>query len=310
MLIKELNEDALATRLAGEGIALDFGAGNARIFSEIADLPAVVRQLYGSFDLLPTEGFFDATGRLRRARGVRRHFGRQIVFVVDGRPLFYPFPAETHFPLLEWGFNYLFAGRLNFHLLLHAGVVECEGKGIVLPALPGSGKSTLTAAVSLRGFRLLSDEFGVVRLDDGKLLPLLKPVGLKNESIDVIRSFAPEAVIGPRFYKTRKGTVAHLAPAAASVERRHEPAEPALVVFPRYNRNVDLRIEAVPKSRAFGRLAVNSFNYEMLGPEGFDAVTRLVQRCDCFQLEYRELDRAVEALRELASAACRRQPIH
>jgi len=117
-------------------------------------------------------------------------------------------------------------------------------------------------------------------------------------------------VIGPRFYKTRKGTVAHLAPTEDAVARRHTPVQPALIVFPRFNPTEELKIERVLKSRAFGRLAVNSFNYEMLGPEGFDAVGRLVQTCDCVQLEYRDLDRAVAALKELVQARSSTESMH
>lgn len=310
MLLASLAEDEIASRLASTGIGIDFGAARARIRSDVATLTPVLRRLYGAFEALDPVGFFDASGHLRRARGLRRHWHRQIEFIVDGEPLFQPFPDVGYLPLLEWGCNYLFAKRLNCHLLLHAGVVEFEGRGIVFPAMPGSGKSTLTAAVALRGFRLLSDEFGVVRLSDGMLLPLLKTVGLKNESIDVIERFAPEAVIGPRFHKTRKGTVAHLAPSEAAVAARHTPARPALVVFPRYNPNVELRLERVLKSRAFGRLAVNSFNYEILGPEGFDAVSRLVQTCDCHQLEYRDLDSAIAALKTLARGVPAGGPAH
>jgi HprK-related kinase A len=197
--------------------------------------------------------------------------------------------------------NFLLAGRLSAHLLLHAGVVERGGRALILPAMPGSGKSTLTAALSLRGFRLLSDEFGVVRAD-GLLLPLLRPTGLKNASIDVIADFEPQARIGPRFRKTRKGTVAHLAPGADAVSGRGTPAMPALIVFPRYDPAVDFELHPVTKVRAFARLSQNSFNYEMLGPDGFDLVGGLVKNCSCYRLAYRDLNQAVEALARLVSS--------
>ena len=47
---------------------------------------------------------------------------------------------------------------MNDLLLLHAGV-ERDGLALICPP-SWSGKSTLTAALSLRGWRLLSDEFG------------------------------------------------------------------------------------------------------------------------------------------------------
>jgi HprK-related kinase A len=193
--------------------------------------------------------------------------------------------------------------RCNQHLLLHSGVVERGGKAVLLPALPASGKSTLTAALSTRGFRLLSDEFAVVRLADGALLPLPKAVGLKNESIAVMRAFAPDAVIGPDFPKTRKGTVAHLAPSAASVAGRHVPATPALVVFPAFEAGAPTEAELMPKARAFAKLSVNSFNYELLGPAGFDAVGAIISRCDCYRLRFGDLDAAIAEITRLLGAA-------
>ena len=118
----------------------------------------------------------------------------------------------------------------------------------------------------LRGWRLLSDEFGATRMGDGRIVPTPRPIALKNASIEVIRSFASEAVIGPPFPKTRKGTVAHLAPNRRAVEGIYETAFPRLIVFPNYEAGAEVAIEAIPKSRAMLKLAANSFNYELLGP--------------------------------------------
>jgi HprK-related kinase A len=210
-----------------------------------------------------------------------------------------PFPRDTPLPLLEWGINYALASRMYCDLLLHAGVVERGGAAIVMPAMPGSGKSTLTAALSLSGFRLLSDEFGVVRLSDSALLPMLRPVALKNASIDVIGTAFPAAVIGPRFPKTHKGTVAHLAPQASHVEARHVAAQPRLIIFPRFDAAIDVDLEPIGQGRAFARLAVNSFNYDALGPDAFDALGQVVQQSSCWVLHYGNLAGAIAAIRRL-----------
>jgi HprK-related kinase A len=292
-----------AARLAGDGVALDFGAARAVVRSRSRGLAAAMATVYRSFPLEDPAGFFDVRVKMRPPRSLRRLVRPQVELVADGGVLFSPFPADTHLPLLEWGINYLVAQRLGFYLLLHAGVVELQGRAVILPALPGSGKSTLTAALATSGFRLLSDEFGVVRPADGLVLPLLRPVALKNESIDVISRFSPQATIGPHYPKTRKGTVAHLAPGPEAVARRHEPARPALIVFPRYDPNVGLAIEPEKPSRAFNRLAVNSFNYEMLGPVSFDAVAGLVGSTRIYRLVYSDLAHAVAAIRELLAAS-------
>jgi HprK-related kinase A len=295
--------EALGARLEGRGLGLDLGAASIRIRSDVPDLPGLLQTLYGSYRVEESRELFDVTVKLRRVRGVRRLIRPQVELLVDGAVEFEPFPLDTPMPLLEWGMNYALASRLCCYLLLHSGAVESRGRAVLLPAMPGSGKSTLTAALALRGFRLLSDEFGVVRLSDSQLLPMLRPIALKNESIDLIARFAPQAVIGPRYDKTHKGTVAHLAPQLAHVDACHESAAPALIIFPRHDPSVALEMEPVPRARAFARLAVNSFNYEILGPVGFDALGKVVQSSTCYQLRYRELDRAVEAITELLDRA-------
>jgi HprK-related kinase A len=298
--------ESVRSQLAGPGLVLDFGAARARLCSDLPQLADVIQRVYHAFEPQPDASFTAVTMRLRRARNLRRWWRPQIEFIADGGLLFEPFPADTHLPLAEWGMNYLFAERLNAFVLLHAGVVERDGRAIVLPAMPGSGKSTLTAALSLRGFRLLSDEFGVLDLHDGGVWPLLRPVALKNESIEVIRRFAPEAVIGPAFEKTRKGTVAHLAPARSAVLGCRTAARPALVVFPQYDPETPLEVEPMMASRAFAKLAVNSFNYEILGRAGFDAVVRLLEQADCYRLIYNDLDRAITTVTAMLAEAPQR----
>jgi HprK-related kinase A len=273
-----------------------------RLRSPVRELAGVLRTVYGAYPAAPSAGFYDITARLAPVGGVRQLFRPQVSLSIDGDSPFDPFPADTHFPLLEWGVNWAFAMRGNHHLLLHAGVVERGGRAVILPALPASGKSTLTAALSTRGFRLLSDEFAVVRLADAALLPIPRAVALKNESIEIIRAFAPDAVLGPEFPKTRKGRVAHLAPSEASVAARAVAAVPALVVFPMYTPGLTAEVEPFPKARAFTKLSVNSFNYELLGPAGFDTVGALISRCGCYQLRFGELDAAIAAISRLLAA--------
>jgi len=297
--IADTSVESLLQRLSSDGLGIDFGAARARVRTALPAVAGMIRTLYSGYTTEDAGGMFDVTVELRRVRGVRAFIRPQCELLCDGVREIEPFPLDTPLPLLEWGTNYAIATRLFCYLLLHAGVVERGGRAIVMPAMPGSGKSTLTAALTLRGFRLLSDEFGVVRLGDARLLRMLRPLALKNESIDVIERFEPSAVIGPRFPKTHKGTVAHLAPQASHVDARHEVAHPALVVFPRFDPAAGVELEPVKRTRAFARLAVNSFNYHALGPDAFDALGQLVDESSCWQLRYGDLDGAIKAIGEL-----------
>jgi hypothetical protein len=169
--------------LAGRGLSLDFGDARARIRSEVAALAPAIQRAYGEFAHDADAAFHDVAVRLRRRGGAERLGGARVELESDADIPFAPFPAGIHLPLLEWGLNYLLAQRLNHRLLVHAGVVELDGRAIVMPALPGTGKSTLTAALVTRGARLLSDEFGIVDLEDARLHPLVQ-AGVAEECFD------------------------------------------------------------------------------------------------------------------------------
>jgi HprK-related kinase A len=297
--VGDLAPRELAARLAGRGLALDLGPLRARVRADHASLATAIRLVYGEFPDEPSGGVFEVTASVERVGGWRRFLRPQVNFVVDGEAPFEPFPADTHLPLLEWGLNWCIASQCNQFLLLHAGAVEWGGRAVLLPAQPGSGKSTLAAALACSGFRLLSDEFGVVSLDDGLLLPLVRPIALKNESIDVIRRFAPSAVIGPSFPRTRKGTVAHLAPDRLSVDNSRVPARSRVIVFPKFVTGERCTLEPVPGARAFMKLAGNAFNYDLLGPAAFDAIHGLVVDSRCYRLRYGELAEAVSTVKGL-----------
>ena len=264
--------------------------------SDSPEFAAQLQRVYGAFPFVDVASWADVHVDIERVGGLRRWWRPQVRLRSDGRVQFEPFPADSPLPLFEWGCNWLMAQRLNDLLLLHAGTLERDGLALLLPALPGSGKSTLTAALSSRGWRLLSDEFGVFDPNDGALHALVKPVGLKNHSIDVIRSFAPQAVMGPSFPKTRKGTVAHLAPPADAVARRHEPARPGAVILPKWQEGAATRLEPVEPRMLFPALAFNAFNYGVLGAAGFDAAVSLTNACPAWHLLYSDLDSALDAL--------------
>ena len=125
---------------------------------------------------------------------------------------------------------------------------------------------------------------------------MLKPVALKNQSIDVIRSFSPFAKFGPQFPKTRKGTVAHFAADAASVAGRHLLAKPGAVILPKWAAGSSTQLDRVTPDALFPSLAFNAFNYKALGAAGFDAAVRLAQDCPAWQLIYSDLDDAIAAI--------------
>ncbi len=293
----EVQASEVLQLLSGPGLDLCVGALNVRVHSNASALAAQVQAAYGQFPARHRAPWIDLHLNVALRRRLHRWWKPQVDLWHDGRLLFEPFPAEAALPLLEWGMNWLIARTRNDLLLLHAAVVERDGFAMVMPALPGSGKSTLSAALGLSGWRLMSDEFGALDLGDRRFRAVLKPAALKNESIGVIRQFAPEqAQFGPSFPGTRKGTVAHLAAQPDAVDRVRETAAPGCVLLPRWKAGSPTTIEPVAPSMAFSQLAFNAFNYAVTGAEGFEAIVQISSCCRTWQLVYSDLDEAVRVL--------------
>jgi HprK-related kinase A len=287
---------ALRQALARTGLCIDLGAATMRVRSDVPGLAGMLQAVYRNHGFATSAAFCDLHIDIVRPRGSRGWLRPQAVLRSDSTMPFEPFPAANALPLLEWGANWLIGQRLHHLLLLHAGALAKDGRALLMPATPGSGKSTLTAALSLRGWRLLSDEFGAWDPSASMFRAILKPVALKNESIDVIRRFDQDAEIGPAFPKTRKGTVAHLAPDADAVADRHRGVPAGAFVLPRWQAGSPLLVERVAPQALFGTLAFNAFNYKLLGQTGFEAVTELVGGCPAWQIVYSDLSEAVAAI--------------
>ena len=287
-----------ARRRVAEGLGLRIGPFSVRVGSRIPAVADSIALLYADC-IRQEDGFADFHVRVDAPRGLRGFVRPQARFRLDGAEPFKPLPLAHAYPFFEWGLNWCVAHHAHQYLILHAAVVARGDRAIVLPGEPGSGKSTLCAALIQRGWRLLSDELTLLSPDLG-ITPLPRPVALKNESIAVIRDFAPEAVLGPAFEDTAKGTVAHLKPPADSVRRAGERARPVAVVAPRFEAGSGARLERRPRSETLMELVANCFNFSVWGTRGFELLGELVDRCDCHRLAYGDLEQALAALEPLA----------
>jgi HprK-related kinase A len=217
---------------------------------------------------------------------------------VDGQPFYDAVQRAQLIPLIEWTFNLSVFHRPCPHLLLHAAVVERAGGALIMPGAAGAGKSTLCAALVGRGWRLLSDEVAVIRYADGQLLPVPRPISLKEDSIELIRRFAPGVRLGPTWPETPKGRIAHLIPPLSSVRRMDEPARPAWLVFPTYEPGAAPELIPVASADAMMSCAEQGFNYSVQGAAGFLSLARLLDDCECYFFTYGDLDAAVRALED------------
>lgn len=280
-------------QMCGDGLVLEIGPFAFRIKSPIESVHQGVHRLYADYPLLGQHEFADFEVTVAPGRGFRRWWRPQAIFQFDGGEPFSPLPLTHAYPLLEWAMNWCVSMHVQQYLLLHAAVVEKQGLAMILPAPPGSGKSTLCAGLIHRGWRLLSDEMALIALQGDLVTPFGRAVSLKNQSINIIKAYAPEAVFSPTVHDTHKGDVALLKVPTDQVHRIADPARPRWVVFPRYVAGSPASLTPRSKAQSMLELGRNSFNYMVLGRTGFEGLSRVIDASDCYDFQYSRLDDAV-----------------
>jgi HprK-related kinase A len=261
---------------------------------------AQLETLYAAYPK-PEDGVPDFTVRLFAARPWRRVVRPAVMIGGDYiLPEAAPLPLAQGLLAAEMGMNLQMALGQRHFLLLHAAVVERDGKALVLPGVSGAGKSTLAALLSLRGWRLMGDEFALLDPATGLLHAFPRLVSLKNASVATVAAEVPADRLGPMLEGTPKGTIRHLVPDAAALAAMDAPARPALILFPSFG--YDSATRDVAQSEVFVRLTQASTNYVAMGERGFDALTALVQGVPARAIDYPDTDSAI-ALVEAAWAA-------
>jgi HprK-related kinase A len=299
--IGSLAPQAFNDRLSTDGVGVRFGPFDVRLKVRVQGLAEPLYWLYRDYPLLDIDRVFNCHVDMHDVGGFRSRAQRRVRLSIDGRQPHEDMPAGQSLAVLEWGLNLVIALRFHRFLLLHAAVLERDGGALLLPAAPGHGKTTLCAALAHRGWRFCSDEFGLLRPGSRKLVPLPRPMALKNESIGIMRTFAPEISIGPEIHETIKGTVAHVRPPRHSVDVADREVPARWVVFPRWLPGTTLSLMPVSMAEAFMLLSTNAFNYEVLGEMAFETVRAAIDGARCFRLVYSDLDAAVTTLERLAT---------
>jgi HprK-related kinase A len=259
---------------------------------------AALDDLYRDYPA-PQDGIADFNVHLFAARPWRRvlrpsvHIAGDFV-IPDAAPL----PLAQGLLAAEMGMNLQMALGLRRYLLLHASMVERDGRAVLMTGISGAGKSTLAALLMARGWRLMGDEFALIDCATGMAHAFPRLVSLKNEAIDVVAQALPEARFGPLLEGTPKGAIRHLVPDARAIAAMEVPAEPSLILFPRFGFEAAER--PVLPSEAFVRLTQASTNYVTLAERGFEALTRLVQTVPARAIDYPDAETALAMVEALA----------
>ncbi len=166
----------------------------------------------------------------------------------------------------------------------------------MLPAQPGSGKTTLAAGLTHAGFAYLSDEAAPIDLRTRELVPYPRPLTMKPGTVAIIPGLTRRlaSVLGDY-----EGPQYHVRPDDLRQGALGGPCRVGYVIAPRYEPEEPTSLEPMTRGEALVLLAENSFNFDRHGTRGLEVLRELVAGADCYRLRMGDLESAVRAITDV-----------
>jgi hypothetical protein len=196
------------------------------------------------------------------------------------------------------------SGTTNY-LAIHAAVASRDGRGIILPAAPDAGKSTLVAGMVQAGFSFLSDEVALIDPDTGWVHPFPRPLLLDPSSVAALNGLQEKL---PPDYELFRLHRYHVAPDDLRSGALGTKQPVSLLVQPRYEAGAVSQLEVMSRADALRLLVEQSFNLDRSGGEGIRVLAGIVRAADCYRLTFGDLPTAVSIVRGLFASGADRGP--
>jgi hypothetical protein len=188
----------------------------------------------------------------------------------------------------------------DFLFYIHAGVVGTGQSCILLPAAAGSGKSSLTAALTHSGFRYFSDEVALIDRGSFQVPPMPLAICSKSTGWDLMARYYPGILDLPLHGREDGKMVRYIPPPASVAQQR--PASVSHIIFPRYEAAGPCELLPITRSEALGRLMAECMALrEPLNQSNARELVEWIGEIDCYSLIFSSLDEAVGLVRKIVA---------
>ncbi len=185
-------------------------------------------------------------------------------------------------------------------LILHAGGVCWQEQGIIFPALGGSGKTTLTAALIKDGFQYINDDVIPLIRHTGELVCLSTCLSIKSGSWSILQSRYP-ALKDLEVFGHQQSKVKYLKPSPDLIfeERLQQKIYAKHIVLPSYQTGAEAWLEPLSSVSALQAIIEGESLLRLpLDKQDIVALIKWIEPLTCHRLTYDKLDSAVALLRE------------
>ena len=236
------------------------------------------------------------TYELRRETGGSRPW----VVLRDGQALVRGSVAATILEFVLWDVNRSAVASAHGLFSVHAAAASWRGRGILLPAPPDSGKSTLVAGLTRAGCAYLTDEAALIDPETAIVHPFPRSLWLERASVDAV--FGPDAEAALRW---RTGRQFHVRPTDLRPRAIGRPCPIRYVVAPSYVSGSATSLEPMSRAEALTALARQSFYLGRFGGDGVRLLGRVVESAECYRARIGDLDQAVGLIMRMVAGSAR-----
>lgn len=188
--------------------------------------------------------------------------------------------------------------QTNFTLALHAALLRCGNRQLLIAGASGAGKTTLALALAAgSGCSMLGDDI-VMLADTGRLRGVPFPIAVKDGSWELLRDFYPQLAARPVTIRS-DGKIVKFLPGEAEVN----PSSSLLattMIFIRQNSAGRSSLSRMPALTAFQRLLGEAASpTHKLTDRAFRVLSQFVNRSQAFEMDVGLLEDAVGIVRDL-----------
>lgn len=268
--------------LAGVSVAIDYNSNDARSFLDVlfADLP--------SHDQLPTPRRFEVIIVGKPAKMSLWLGDKQLYFGESRHALAYLLINEIIYDCIT---------NNNEDHALHAAAFSLEDRGILFPGKSGSGKSSLAAWLTGKGYNYLTDEL-VLLSREGRMCPFTRPVSLKPSAFEALSkhfSFRDEDI-----FSGEKGVmVPH-----RCLNSHWTRTNPVLdtIVYPEFIAGHPATLTRLTSAQSCLKLMACYVNARNIPDHGFSDLANLTRKAASYDLKFGSFDDILTTLQPILSS--------
>lgn len=183
---------------------------------------------------------------------------------------------------------YNLADKCSSGMLFHAACLSWKGRGVILPAQSGHGKTTLSAWLLSNGFDYLTDELVYMPLNTLQAMCFGRPLNVKYGSREII-----DELLGDNRDDSSiiEGPVAMLVPPQL-VRADNQPVEPSvsMIFFPQFRADTEFSLEKLSPAQTGMSMMACLVNARNLPGDGFKATVDLARKVPAYSITYPDFD--------------------